>query len=75
MNANSQLAHTVTGLCQKLDSLKPFQAMVWFRWLPRIARYSGRVKKPNELDEWFKDTKECITRVGVQGFEAVAFPW
>lgn len=73
VNANSQLAQTVTGLCQKMESVKSSQTVVWSRPLPSIARFSGRVKRPNELDEWMKDAEECITQVGFQGSEAVAF--
>ena len=72
-STNSQLTHVVTGLCHTIEGLQQPQSMVWSRPLPTIPRFSGRVRRPKELDEWTRDAEECITQVGLKGPEAVAY--
>lgn len=73
VQANSQLASAVSGLCQSVNKGRPSQTISWSRPLPSIARFSGRLKAPSELDNWIRDARECIAQIGFQGKEAVAY--
>lgn len=73
VNVNSQLASAVTGLCQNVNDKMLSPTIAWSRPLPSITRFSGRLRTPNELDNWIRDAKECVARVGFQGSEAVAY--
>lgn len=72
-STSCQLAQAVAGLGLTKGGLQQPQTMVWSRSLPTIPRFSGRVRRPKELDEWTRDAEECITRVGLKGSEAVAY--
>ena len=73
MQVNSQLANAVTGLCQNASDKMLSPTIAWSRPLPGMARFSGRLRTPNELDDWMRDAKECIAQVGFQEAEAVAY--
>ena len=73
VHVNSQLASAVTGLCQNVNDKILSPTIGWSRPLPGIARFSGRLRTPNELDNWIRDAKECIAQVGFQESEAVAY--
>ena len=73
VHVKSQLASAVTGLCQNVNDKILSLTISWSRPLPGIARFSGRLRIPNELDNWIRDAKECIAQIGFQESKAVAY--
>ncbi|XP_063843977.1 uncharacterized protein LOC135090825 [Scylla paramamosain] len=49
------------------------QNMVWSRPVPTIGKFSGRVRKASELDDWVEDATEKIKQLGLQGSEGVSY--
>ncbi|XP_063877098.1 uncharacterized protein LOC135109602 [Scylla paramamosain] len=73
ISSNAQLSQAVAQLCNKFDQMGHMQNMVWSRPVPTIGKFSGRVRRASELDDWVEDATEKIKQLGLQGSEGVSY--
>lgn len=73
ISANAQLSQAMVQLCDKFDQMGHMQNMVWSRPVPTIGKFSGRVRRASELDDWVEDATEKIKQLGLPDSDGVAY--
>ena len=73
ISANAQLSQAVAQLCRTFDQMGHMQNMVWSRPVPTVGKFSGRVQRASELDDWIEDASEKIRQLGLHGTEGVTY--
>ena len=73
ISTNAQLSQAMAQLCNKFDQMGHMQNIVWSRPVPTIGKFSGRVRKASELDDWVEDATEKVKQLGLEGSEGVSY--